>query len=340
MAKVHRVALGGETFHARSGERLLDAALAQGVGLPHDCRAGRCGSCLTRVCSGITLGGETRTAGMVHACQAMVFSDLAIEIEPLPPVVRVGARVQRVTDMADGIVEVVLEPQRPVAMLPGQYCRFRFRGYPPRPFSPTATLDGSREDGCIRLHIKRVRDGALTPHLGRDITSGHSVGIEGPFGQAFLRPGLTRRLVAVGSGTGFAPVWAVVAAALRENSRRPVVVLAVSRTASAFYMGPALRTAAHGPNVTVAGIVEDPASLEEMLLRGYGGGLLAGPAVDRLPPLAADDIVYAAGGPRLVDAVATRATAAGAAFFADPFEPAGPTSRSWLDSAKAWIGAA
>lgn len=80
MAKLHKIVLHGETFHARSGERLLDAALVNGVDLPHDCRAGRCGSCLLRVRSGITLGGETPQPGMVRACQAMAFSDLDLEI--------------------------------------------------------------------------------------------------------------------------------------------------------------------------------------------------------------------------------------------------------------------
>ena len=59
MAKLHKISLGSEMFLARSGQRVLDAALLNGVEMPHDCRAGRCGTCLTRVKTGITLGGET-----------------------------------------------------------------------------------------------------------------------------------------------------------------------------------------------------------------------------------------------------------------------------------------
>lgn len=105
MAKLH-------IFLARSGQHVLDAALLNGVEMPHDCRAGRCGACLTRVKTGITLGGETRQAGMVHACQAMVFSDLALEVEPLPPVSRVSGTLAKLSELAEDIVEVTIEGQR------------------------------------------------------------------------------------------------------------------------------------------------------------------------------------------------------------------------------------
>ena len=86
MAKLHRIASATRPFHARSGQLLLDAALMSGVDLPHDCRAGRCGSCLTRGAQGHHARRRGAPARLVHACQARVFSDLALEIEPLPPV--------------------------------------------------------------------------------------------------------------------------------------------------------------------------------------------------------------------------------------------------------------
>ena len=335
MAKLHKISLGSESFHARSGQRLLDAALLGGVDLPHDCRAGRCGSCLTRVRAGITLGGETRQPGMVHACQAMVFSDLALELEPLPPVTRVRAKVTKLVEIAEDIVEVTIEPAQMIELLPGQYCRFRFRGYPARPFSPTARLDSLQADGNIRLQVKRVRGGRVTPELGRGIQQGHAVGIEGPFGHAFLRPGLGKRLVLVGSGTGFAPVWAVAAAALRENPARPMALIAASRKAAAFYMTPALAQLSRHANVTATATIDEPAPVRHL----HSSGFSPGRALDNLPLLDADDIVYAAGSPTLVGAIGDAAEAVGALFYADPFEPASPSKPRWIDSAKAWLQA-
>ncbi|MEZ5817013.1 MAG: 2Fe-2S iron-sulfur cluster binding domain-containing protein [Hyphomicrobiaceae bacterium] len=329
MGKLNRITLDGETFAARPGQRLLDAALASGVELPHDCRAGRCGSCLTHVRSGVTLGGETAQPGHVLACQAMVFSDLDIQIEPTPPVGRISGRVLRVLDVARDIVEVTIAPAEPLDIFPGQYCRFRFRGYPSRPFSPTAQLTAIREDGYLRLHIKRVRGGRVTPHLGKTIKAGHHVAIEGPFGHAFLRPSGSERLVLVGSGTGFAPIWAVAAAALREMPTRAIALIGASRTLEAFYMAAPLELAKRYPNVSVRAVVDE--------ITEPWHSVLPGQPTDHLPQLTCGDIVYAAGGPAMVSAVGEAATAVGAAFHADPFEPAAPLQESWIESARRWL---
>ena len=336
MAKLHRITLAGKTFHARSGQTLLDAALANGVDLPHDCKAGRCGACLTRVRAGITLGGQSHQAGLIHACQAMVFSHLEIEVEQLPPIQRVRGRIVNITEMAEEIVELTIKPARALTMLPGQYCRFTFRGFPERPFSPTAAMADAREDGLLRLHVKRVRGGRVTPHLGHTIKPGHAVSIEGPLGHAFLRPGRTGRLVLIGSGTGFAPVWAVAAAALRENAARQVVLVAASRRLSSFYMGPALNVVRAMPSVKSIGCVEE-------LLRRTGP-FVPGRATDQLPPLDAADIVYAAGAPKVVEVAGKAASAAGAAFHADPFvvaneDPPGGLAQSLVERARAWLDA-
>ena len=330
MAKLHTIRLGESRCLARSGQVLLDAALVGGMDLPHDCRAGRCGACLVRVRAGITLGGQSRQPGMVHACQAMVFSDLDLETEALPSVRQVRGRVAALNDLAHEIVEVVIEPSEAMEIWPGQYCRFRFRGFPDRAFSPTAPLAGGPSDGCIRLHVKQVRGGKVTPQLGSTICAGHNVSIDGPFGHAYLRPGQENRLVLIGSGTGFAPVWSVAAAALAENPHRRMVLVANSRKLASYYMGPALDFASAHPNGLAMAAVEDAAPRE---LPAYGS------ASQDLPPLGADDIVYTAGSPVLVDAVAKLALRAGAEFHADPFEAAQPQSERWMDRARAWLAA-
>lgn len=331
MPKLHTVSLGEDAFTARSGQLLLDAAMLAGVELPHDCRAGRCGACLVRLSEGITIGGETHQPGVIHACQARVFSNLAIEVEKVPPVTRVRGQVRHVVQLAEDIVEVAITPAQPMAILPGQFCRFAFRGFPARPFSPTVALDAIADDGAIRLNVKRLRDGRVTPLIGGRIKAGHALTIEGPFGHAFLRPALSNRLVLVGSGTGFAPVWAVAAAALRENPQRPIVLIAAARKVAGFYMAPAVELASRFPYVTVI------PTIEELTRHHYM--VAAGRALDHLPPLGPEDIVYAAGSPKLVDAVALRSASAGALLYTDPFEPAPPQATGWLETARSWLSA-
>ena len=40
MRNIRKVTLNRETFHANCGDLLLDSAMLNGIGLPHDCRAG------------------------------------------------------------------------------------------------------------------------------------------------------------------------------------------------------------------------------------------------------------------------------------------------------------
>jgi CDP-4-dehydro-6-deoxyglucose reductase, E3 len=307
MAKRHRIELNGEAFSARSGQVLLDAALNAGVEMPHDCRAGRCGSCITSIQRGITLGGETLQPGMIHACQARVFSDLGLCIEALPTVKRVEAQI----------------------ILPGQYCRFTFRGYPTRAFSPTAPLDGAPCNGKIRLNVKRIKDGRVSQSLGRDIKRGHRLTIDGPFGHAFLRPQQSKRLILLGTGTGFAPIWAVCDAALKENPARDIVIVTGGRTSASLYMWPALELARQFSNVTVIAAIGQPNPNYPQLQSGH--------PLDHVPELRSDDIVYAAGAPDMVKALGEKALQARSLFYSDPFEVAANDTEDWISRAIAWL---
>jgi CDP-4-dehydro-6-deoxyglucose reductase, E3 len=329
MAKLHRVKLNTETFSARSGQVLLDAALVAGVDIPHDCRAGRCGTCVTSVKAGITLGGETQQRGIVHACQARVFSDLSLAVEALPAVKRIDASITHIADLTDDVVELTLASSERLDLLAGQYCKFTFKGFPTRPFSPTAPLDGGVSNDKIRLNIKRVRDGRVSPNLGRTIKPGHRLTIDGPFGHAFLRPNLQNRLVLIGTGTGFAPVWAVCDAALKENPHREIVIVTGARTISSLYMWPALELARCFKTVSVI-VAAEQAHPNYAHVR-------AGRPLDHLPTLTGDDIVYAAGSPVMVKAIGKLAQKANALFYSDPFEAAAADNEDWVTRAMSWL---
>ena len=329
MARQHKVTLGGECFSVSSGQILLDGAIASGVDIPHDCRAGRCGSCMTEVKAGITLGGETHQRGTVYACQARVFSDLKLAIEPVPPVEMVRATVTSLMDLTNDVVELTITPNTPFAYLPGQYCRFTFNGFPTRCFSPTGAMDGRSEAGQFNLQIKRVRQGRVSTALGDKITNGHALTIEGPFGHGYLRPALNNRLVLVAGGTGFAPIWSVADAALRENPERAMVIVVGVRKLSSFYMGAALDLASRHPNVQIIATAEEQQTAFHSVHLGVPS--------DHVPQLGPSDIVYAAGAPSMIDLVGDMAQSAGAKFYSDPFESAAIEQGDWLTRAITWL---
>jgi NAD(P)H-flavin reductase/ferredoxin len=299
------------TFWARPGDLLLDAALMNGIEVPHDCRSGHCGTCRCKVVSGVVVGGETDAHGSILACQTRIWSDLEIGVEDIPTVETFAGRVTSIGHLAKDVVEVTISTPSPVPYLPGQYCQFRFNGFPVRAYSPTIALEGPANRDTIRLHIRRIPNGRVSGAFGRSIRPGHKVKIIGPYGSAYFRPGNSNRLVLVGSGTGFAPIWSIAHAALCEMPDRELVVIAAAKKRDSLYMGRALVRLAAFPKVRVVPVLEH--------LSGPTRVFRLGRPTDFLPKLTNEDCVYAAGAPAMVTAVADSARTAGAPCYVDPF---------------------
>src|SRR5436305_14755386 len=106
MSKLCKVEVNGATFSASRGDLLLDAALMNGVDIPHDCRSGYCGSCRVRVVEGRCVGGPGSDTEIVHACQSRIVTDLKIEVEDVPETVSLSGRVAEFTPRAPAGMEV------------------------------------------------------------------------------------------------------------------------------------------------------------------------------------------------------------------------------------------
>ncbi len=331
MSKICKVTINGETVPARRGDLLLDAALMNGIELPHDCRSGYCGTCQVRVVNGRCFGGATESTNVVHACQTRVISDLHVIAERTPHVMESAATVADVIDLAPDVIEVSIEAPRAAEYLPGQYLSVRFRGYPPRYYSPTRPLDWPSDPDLMRFHVRRLAKGRVSSALGRTIKRGHRVKLTGPFGAAYFRPQQRGRFVLVSSGTGFAPIWAIAEAAIRENPRRHLVLIAGARDLDALYMIPALCRLARFPHVIII-----PTALRR---QGVTSAVQFGQPTEYLPALSSNDLIYVAGGPAIVGATAQIAQSSGASCFADPFLPAVAASNgeTFLSRSARWI---
>jgi NAD(P)H-flavin reductase len=332
MRKICKVTVNGHAFLANCGDLLLDSALQNGVDLQHDCRSGVCGACRVRLVDGRVFGGTEELSDMIHACQARIVSDLHLATEKVPDTVSVPARVAGLRQLAADVFGVTLELPRQLNYLPGQFCRLQFRGFAERCYSPSYPLEGGPDRHLLHFHIRRFPDGRVSSALGRDIRVGHSVRVTGPFGTAYFRPDHHGRTVLVASGTGFAPIWAIAAAAITEQPRREVMCLVAAKNIQSFYMHAALCRLALFPNVKIIPMVSEPQDIS--------AAIRSGRPLDHLPPLIESDVVYAAGAPVMTEAVARLAKAAGAKCHSDPFavnaqaESSNLMSRvvDWLDS--------
>jgi hypothetical protein len=87
-------------------------------------------------------------------------------------------------------------------------------------------------------------------------------------------------------------------------------------------MAPALCRLATYPAADFIATTEDARTASQIVRWGT-------PA-QHLPPFCSSDLIYAAGSPKVVDAVSDAAIRAGATFFADPFLPSGQPEANWF----------
>src|SRR5215471_9005134 len=313
MARSHHITIDGNSFLARRGELLLDAALSNGVDLPYDCRAGHCGTCCVRLVSGKVQGGEDAEPGIVHACQCRIVGDVVIEKDQPSGVRTVEGVLSSLRPLSPEVVEVGIRTDRALPYHAGQYAQVRFGGYPSRPFSITHPLSGNPNSRSVWFHVRRMKGGRVTSSLGKRITPGHRVTLTGPYGSAHFRPNLDSRLILVATNTGFAPIWSIAVAALREDPERMMMIIAGGRSIESLYMVPALVQLARFRNVHVVPVCSTPQRLSKAVKPGR--------PTDYLPGLVPTDVLYACGAPGMVDSIKAIAARIGAVCYVDPFLP-------------------
>jgi NAD(P)H-flavin reductase len=313
MRKTCCARINDQVFSAFSGDILLDAARKAGIDIPYDCASGHCGACYVRVVDGLTVGGECQEPGTVRACRARIMSDLHLKLETLPQIQTVAGEVSAIRRRAPDVVEVKIEPSEPITYLPGQYLRIQFRGFPTRCYNPTAPMEEILEPEYLHLQVRQFEGGQVSPAIGSDIREGHRVQLRGPLGSAFLRPASQHRLVLVATSTGFAAVWSIAVAAIRENQRREIFAVVGAHSLQSLYMVDALCMLAHFPNVTIIPVVETPQRISDVIRIGH--------VTDYIPELSPEDSVHVCGPLPLVEAVTRIAAEADALCYCVSFAP-------------------
>lgn len=211
----------GKVFTAEANETLLEAALRAGVVLEHGCCTGRCGSCKGRVRSGDTLiihdeSGLTdveKTSGWILTCARSAIGDVVLDIDALTDICMhqiktLPCKVHQLTMLSSDVMKVVLRlpPTQSFQYHPGQYVDvIGFNGLR-RSYSIASAY---AVDGFIELHIRRVAGGAMSRYWFEQAKNNDLLRLNGPKGTFFLRDTADRDLIFLATGTGMAPIKAI-----------------------------------------------------------------------------------------------------------------------------------
>ena len=302
-------------FTVAAGQTVLDGAMAADIILPYSCRDGACSTCKGKVVSGQVEAGaapgkiltpEELAEGYTLFCQARACSDLVIESHQVRlasdiQVRKMPARVIEFNRLADDVMQVMVQlpPSEPFRYYAGQYIEFILKDGSRRSYS---MANAPRDNNLVELHIRHMPGGVFTDHVfgagATQMKPREILRVEGPLGSFFLRDDINKPIIFLASGTGFAPIQAIIERMIENRDARPCVLYWGGRRPHDLYCNEKARQWENAlPNFRYIPVVSD--ALPEDTWDGRTG-FVHQAVVQDIPDMS-DHQVYACGAPIVIE---------------------------------------
>jgi CDP-4-dehydro-6-deoxyglucose reductase, E3 len=335
----------GQTFRCPPDELILDAGLEAGIGLPHNCRGGACGTCKSQILEGevdhgwvmsFAISDEEKASGKCLICQSRPLTPTLVirpdnamapaEDTPPAPIHATGQVIA-----ADPVTPSV---RRLVIALPPEL-RFRFRAgmhvelktpgvAKPRTYSMACAPDdqGLPPDGLLEFFITRHERGQASGWLHGERLGG-PIELHGPYGNFHLPKDARGPVLCLAGGSGLSPVLSIARRALATGLAQPIrLILSVRDRSEAFALDALHALARRHTNFTYRVTL----TRAQEAVPGWRLGRVPDWLADELPDLSTWHVL-AAGSPRFVEACVAAARRLGATperILTDSFTPTVP----------------
>ncbi len=327
----------GRQFQTGADETILAAGMRQGIGLPYGCKDGACGSCKCKKLSGTVVHGnhqakalsaDEEAQGFVLTCCATAQSDVVLESRQVVdvgqfPVKKMPVRVMALEKKSADVmwVKLQLPANDRFQFHAGQYIDFLLRDGSRRSYSmANAPHQLSDELQAVELHIRHMPGGKFTDHVFGAMKEKEILRAEGPLGSFFLREDSDKPMILLASGTGFAPIKALIEHMRHKGIQRRATLYWGGRRPADLYLDDWVRSqVAEMPNLSYVPVVSD--GLPE---DGWNGrtGFVHRAVLQDHPDLSGHQ-VYACGAPIVIDSARADFVAQAGLpeeeFFADSF---------------------
>ena len=305
----------GRSFTADDNETLLTAGIRQGIGLPYGCKDGACGSCKCKKISGTVVHGahqakalsdEEEAQGLVLTCCATAQSDVVLESKQVTaegglPVKKMPVRVVSLEKKSHDVIVLKLQlPANDVMKFhAGQYIEFLLRDGSRRSYSMANaphTLEVSPP--VVELHIRHMPGGKFTDPVFTSMKEKDILRAEGPYGSFYLREDSDKPIVLLASGTGFAPIKALIEHMQHRGITRPTTLYWGGRRPTDLYMADWVQARlTEMPNLRYVPVISNAEAEDHWTGRT---GFVHQAVLQDFPDLSGHQ-VYACGAPIVVD---------------------------------------
>ena len=241
----------GARFTAETGISILDAGAKAQVSLPYSCKTGRCSTCKCKVISGETyalnpesgLTDKEKADGWILSCVRTVVTDTVLEIDDLggtvlPVAKTLPCRINSIERLTYDVIQVHLRlpPTADFVYAPGQYINIIGPNGIQRSYS---LANANSADKMLELHIRAVNGGVMSEYWFNQARTNDLLRLKGPLGTFFLRDAADIHLIFLATGTGIAPVKAILESIPDlpiQNRPKSVTVLWGGRTPDDLYL--------------------------------------------------------------------------------------------------------
>ena len=301
------------------------------------------------------LSDEEEASGFVLTCCGVPYSDVVLESRQVTeagafPIKKMPSRVTLLEKKSRDVMlmKLQLPANDGFAYRAGQYVEFILRDGTRRSYSmataphpqpqpqtfPPAQPGAVAAPGAaainipapaapgpgLELHIRHMPGGKFTDHVFGVMKEKEIVRIEGPFGTFFLREDSAKPMILLASGTGFAPIKAVIEDMQQKGIDRPATLYWGGRRPDDLYLSDWVKAKlAEMPNLSYVPVISN--AVPEDGWRGRTGFVHAAVLQD-FPDLSGYQ-VYACGAPIVIDSAKTAYTTEGGLpedeFYADSF---------------------
>ena len=239
----------GRTFMVEPGEAMLSAGIRQSIGLPYGCKDGACGSCKCKKLEGTVVHGTHQSKalsdaeeanGFVLTCCGFPHSDVVLESRQVTEagafaIRKMPSRVMALERKSHDVMAIKLQlpASDPFVYHAGQYVEFLLRDGARRSYS---MANAPHNGPAVELHIRHMPGGKFTDHVFGAMKEKEIQRIEGPFGSFYLREDSDKPMVLLASGTGFAPIKALIEHMQFQDIQRPATLYWGGRRPEDLYM--------------------------------------------------------------------------------------------------------
>ena len=220
-----------KSFEFKNEASIFHAAQSSGIILEHSCLTGRCRSCIVKVLSGktvdiredIILSKDEKKENFILSCNSKPLSNLQLDIEDLGDIKLfekkiVPAKISSIKIYSNDVIKVVLRlpPTSDFQFNAGQYVNI-IKGDLKRSYSIANKSDNKNQ---LEFFIKKYESGLMSKYWFEQARVNDLLRVEGPLGSFFLRETQCENIVFLATGTGIAPIKAI----LESVSEAPLIL--------------------------------------------------------------------------------------------------------------------